>query len=260
MLIRKIEKLKNNKYKIIMDNEIIITYDNVIIENSLLYKKCIDNELYLNIINKTKYYDVYNKTLKYILKQRKSEKEIRDYLLKYEISDNDRESIINKLYNLNLLNDSEYCIAYINDNIYLGKKGINKIKLELIKKGVSVDIIDHYLSKIDKNLIIEKLQKLIKNKIQANKKHSNNYLKQKILNDMLIMGYSKDDILDILEIEFNSNNNNLDILKNVYKKLHLKLSKKYSGVELKSKLKQSLLVKGFNIDDINHLIEKTEEN
>ena len=44
MLITKIEKLKNNKYKIIIDDEKIITFDNVILDNNLLYKKVIDKE------------------------------------------------------------------------------------------------------------------------------------------------------------------------------------------------------------------------
>ena len=39
MNINKIIKLKNNMYKILTDDDIIITYDNVILENNLLYKK-----------------------------------------------------------------------------------------------------------------------------------------------------------------------------------------------------------------------------
>ena len=46
MIINKIQKQNNNKYKIIIDDETFITYDDVILENNLLYKKNIDNDLY----------------------------------------------------------------------------------------------------------------------------------------------------------------------------------------------------------------------
>ena len=46
MLIEKIEKLKNNKYNIYINGEKITTYDNIILENNILYKKQIDNDLY----------------------------------------------------------------------------------------------------------------------------------------------------------------------------------------------------------------------
>ena len=51
MKIEKIQKLKNNKYKIKLDSgDIINTYDDVILNNSLLFNKEIDLEL-LNKIN-----------------------------------------------------------------------------------------------------------------------------------------------------------------------------------------------------------------
>ena len=46
-----------------IDGESVITYDNVILENELLYKKSIDNNLYKKILLDTSYYDIYNKTV-----------------------------------------------------------------------------------------------------------------------------------------------------------------------------------------------------
>ena len=74
MEINKIVKLKNNKYKIYIGSEVITTYDNVILENNLLYKKSIDDKLYNKILNDTNYFDIYNKIVKYILKKRRSER------------------------------------------------------------------------------------------------------------------------------------------------------------------------------------------
>ena len=53
MIINKLIKLKNNKYKIITDDIEIVTYDNVILDYELLYKKNIDKETYENIVKDT---------------------------------------------------------------------------------------------------------------------------------------------------------------------------------------------------------------
>lgn len=258
MLINKIEKLGNNKYKIIIGDEKLVTYDNVILKYNLLYKKNIDLNLYEEIIKESKYYELYNIVVNYILKRRRSKKEIEKYILKYGLDEKLNNKLIDELIKNNLLNDKELCKAYINDNIFLGKKGVNKIKLELINKGISIDIIERYLDKVDKSLIIEKLEKIIKKKINSNKKYSNNYLKQKILNEMVIMGYNKKDILEILEKEI-KNIDDVEIIRKNYIKLKNNLAKKYFGDELKAKLKVGLLTKGFSIHEINEIIRKTED-
>ena len=256
MKINKIVKMKDNKYKIYIDGESVVTYDNVILENDLLYKKSIDNSLYKKILLDTSYYDIYNKTVKYILKRRRSEKEIRKYLYKFDISNKDIESIINKLKDIRFINDREYCKAYINDKLYLSKEGINKIKEDLIKEDISIEIIEEELNNIDKTLFNERLEKLIIKKINCNKKYSNSYLKQKITSDMINLGYNKDIILNILENNLNSDN---DILEKEFNKVYDKLKSKYSGYELENKIKQKLIQKGFSVGDINILLDKKTE-
>jgi len=257
MQINKIIKMKDNKYKVIIDGESIVTYDNVILENELLYKKSIDNNLYKKILLDTSYYDIYNKTVKYILKRRRSEKEIRKYLNKFDINNNDVESIIVKLKDIRLIDDREYCKAYINDKLYLSKEGINKIKEDLIGEDISIEIIEEELNNIEEYLFNERLEKLIIKKINSNKKYSNSYLKQKILSEMFNLGYDKEIILNILESNLNSDDN---ILEQEFNKVYDKLKVKYSGYELENKVKQKLIQKGFSVGDINRLLqEKTED-
>jgi len=257
MQINKIIKMKDNKYKVIIDGESIVTYDNVILENELIYKKTIDNNLYKKILLDTSYYDIYNKTVKYILKRRRSEKEIRKYLNKFDINNNDVESIIVKLKDIRLIDDREYCKAYINDKLYLSKEGINKIKEDLIGEDISIEIIEEELNNIEEYLFNERLEKLIIKKINSNKKYSNSYLKQKILSEMFNLGYDKEIILNILESNLNSDDN---ILEQEFNKVYDKLKVKYSGYELENKVKQKLIQKGFSVGDINRLLqEKTED-
>lgn len=252
MRINKIKKMSGNKYKIFFDDSELITYDNVILENDLLYKKNIDTILYNKIVLDTNYYDVYNKTVKYILKRRRSEKDVVNYLNKLCIEDYKINSIITKLKEINLINDLEFCKAYINDKVHLSGEGINKIKNDLLKEDISIDIINEEIKNIDKSCITEKLEKIILKKIKTNNKYSNNYLKKKILNDMINLGYAKEDILLILQNNLKDDN---EILKREFNKIYDKLSKKYSGIELNNRVKQKLILKGFQVEDINQLLQ-----
>ena len=254
MKINKITKLKDNKYKILIDNGNIVTYDNVIIENDLLYKKAIDSKVYKKILKDTLFYEVYNKAVKYIMKKLRSEKEIRVYLSKYDI---DSEKIISKLKNINLINDKNYTRAYINDQIYLSKNGIYKIKENLLKQDIPLELIEDELSKIDDSIMDDRLEKIILKRIKTNKKYSKNELRNRILNEIVMLGYSKDKALSIIDNNIVVDDN---ILEKEYTKIYNKLQNKYSGFELYNRIKQKLYSKGFSIDEINTLLQnKTEE-
>ena len=106
-------------------------------------------------------------------------------------------------------------------------------------------------------MINERLKKLILKKINSNHKYSNSNLKQRVLSEMINLGYSKEKILEIIDNNILSDD---EIIKREFNKIYNKLKLKYSGVELAIKLKQKLLYKGFNIEDINRIMqEKTED-
>ena len=250
MKINKIKKLSNDKYKIELDNgDKITTYEDVLIEENILYKKEIDNELLNTINNKNDYYKIYNKTLKYIMTKIRSEKEINIYLDKQNIEEKDKEKIIKRLKDNGMLNDNNYYVSYISDRIRLSNDGPNKIKNELVSHNIEESKINEELDKY-KELIYEKLEKLINKKIKTNK-DSEYIMKQKLTTYFINLGYEKsmiDEILNNIKID------NSDSIKKEYDKQYRKLSKKYSGDELKYKLKNNLYQKGFKMDEINDII------
>ena len=250
----KIEKIKKTgkKYKILLsDGSEIKTYDDVILKYGLLYHKTIDNEL-LNKINiDNNYYEIYYKVVNYITKRLRSEKEINIYIDKNNITKTDKEKLIKKLKEMNLINDINFTKAYINDKINLSNIGIDKIKSELLNHNISSDIIDNELNKIDNNLIKEKLKKLIIKKTK-NSKYAGYKLKYKVVNELINLGYDKNQILEIYDTISVENTENI---KTEYDKLYKKLSYKYSGKELERKIKTKLYNKGFNIDEINNIVD-----
>ena len=255
MKVQIVGKTKSGKYKVKVDDTLINTYDDVLINNKLIYKKEIDNNM-LNKINKDNiYYDAYNKTLSYILKHQRALSEVIEYLDKFEISDNEKNKIIDKLKSNGLINDIQYVRSYISDSINLSKDGPNKIKKYLLDKNIDEIVIDEELSKIDEDILIDKVLKIIKKKFDSNTKYSKYQLKQKISLELINLGYDKD-LIDSLINNFDFNEN--DLLEKEYNKIYNKLSKKYNGYELSNKIKQKLYAKGFDINLISDLIQKKD--
>lgn len=253
MKIIKIKKLKNNTYKILFEDDFIVVYDELILKYNLLYKKEIDDELFNKLKLENDFYKVYNDTLKYCLKKVRSKREINEYLIKQNINKDQIKTIINKLENINVINDYKFCLAFINDRTYLSNDGINKIKIDLEKENIDKYIIEEEIKKIDIDYINKKMEKLILKKINSNTKYSNNYLKNKIVNEMINLGYEKNNIIDILD---NNLKNDNSILEKEFNKIYNKLNKKYEGSELNKRVEQKLYSKGFNISEIKKMIEK----
>ena len=250
MKISEIKKQKNSKYKIIFENgEILNTYDDVILNNGLLFHKDVDLS---KLKEETKYYDIYDKTIRYIEKKLRSRKEIEVFLDKNEVEISDKSKIIAKLESINLINDRVFANAYFQDRINLSSDGPYKIISELKKNNISDDIIVLIEEKIDNDIIYEKLNKLVLKKIRSNHNKSNYILKQKIIVDMINLGYEKSMIVDIINKNIDNNNT---VIQNEYKKLFNKLSKKYENEELDRMIKNKLIQKGFSLEEIN----KTEK-
>lgn len=257
MKIIKLKKLSSGKYEIVLDDNKITTFDNVILKYNLLYKKELSNEELKKIVNDSNYYEIYNKTLKYATKKIRSEMEINKYLDKFDIKDSDKNKIVIKLKKLNFINDRAYTKAFISDKIHLSKYGIDKIKKLLKQEGIDNTIIEEEISKIDTSEVKLNLENKIKKKIENNNKYSNYELKNKILDYFINQGYKREDILFYLE-KYKKEDN--DILKKEFNKLYCKYKNKYDENTFLLKLKQKLYQKGFSNEQINNLIqEKTEE-
>ena len=71
----------------------------------------------------------------------------------------DKEKLIKKLKEINLINDVNFTRAYIADKVNLSNVGLDKIRSELLNHNIPNDLIDSELAKIDNSLIEEKLKK-----------------------------------------------------------------------------------------------------
>lgn len=252
MKIEKFKKDKGNTYKVYFEDDVTISlYDDVIVKYNLLVNKEMDKKKFDEIVKYNDFLDGYYKSIKYINKKLRTELEIEKYLKKFDISSYNIKKIIDLLYNDGYLNKELYVKAYINDQYNLTMNGPLKIKKNLINLGYEDKYLDKYLENYDWCLRIEKI---INKKVKLNHKLSNNALKTKLLNDIIKMGYPKEDIVYFLEkIEFG---NDEEYLKKELYKIKNKYSKKYEGNELEYKVINYLYKKGFNLEDIKRCYDE----
>ena len=180
----------------------------------------------------------------------RSKKEIKTYLSKsYE--DELVNRTINKLALNGLINDSNYVYAYYLDRINLSNDGPNKIKDNLLKLGISEEIINKNIT-VDNKVIYDKLNHLIDKKIKTSKGYSGNILKQRLISFFINLGYDLDMINEIINTK---NLVNIEEGIKEYNKLLNKYKNKYDDYKLEAYIRSKLYAKGFDLDEIKRNID-----
>jgi len=94
---------------------------------------------------------LFNKALFFLKFRPRTEKEVYDYLLKKikstHYSTNDVEKVIEKLKEMDLLNDKKFIEDYVSFYSKNNPKSKKVLTLELLKKGVDKNLIDEYFLK-----------------------------------------------------------------------------------------------------------------
>lgn len=253
MEIKNIRKLKNGKYELtLISGDKVITYDEVIIKNNLLYKKDITSKEIDEIEKLNTFYDIYNKAIKHISKKMRSTKEIKEYLEGYDLSGKEEEELINKLKKIGMINDEMYVKAYVSDKIHLSSDGPNKIKNELLKNNIKEEIIDEELSKIDEEELINKVKRIINKKVRTSKTSSYN-TRQKIYLELTNLGYSK----ELIDKCYNDDRDDESFLERDFNKIYKDVSRKETDEnKIYLKIKQKLYQKGYKLEQIDRIINE----
>lgn len=201
-VITKIEVQKRNKDRVnvYIDNEYAFSISmELVYKESLKPKMEIDIERLRDIADKEGYLKCKNAALKIIERSYKTEKEVRDKLREKEYTDSQIEKSIEFLKEYNFINDDSYAKAYINDK--LSSRGRQKIKYDLIKKGIDIQIIDEKLSLIDSDDERNTAVALAEKKYRTIKKsETDSYkLSGKLYRFLISKGYNYDIVKEVVK-------------------------------------------------------------
>lgn len=130
----------------------------------------------------------FNYCLNILSKKSYTKKEIFDKLIKRECSDNTANAIINELLEKKFISDTDYRDDFIKSRQANKKHGFMKIRQDLYKKGIKLELDDY-----DKEAELENLDIIIREYL--NKKMED----KKIIARLLGKGYKFSDIINAIK-------------------------------------------------------------
>ena len=184
-------------------------------------------------------------------------KSIKDAISrKFEINNDDLNSVIKKLTDANLLNDETYTITRLSilKESLLSKKAIFK---KLIKEGVNKSLLEELYTGSNEDEVFKAKKKALK--YQSTIKHKSlNAKKQAILTKLMNDGFSYDLSKEALnELDFkNELLEESELIKSEAQKAYNKYKKKYKDYELRNHIYSNLAAKGFKEENIYEVINE----
>lgn len=210
--------------------------------------------------------EAFNISVKYLSYRQRTEEEVLNYLKKRDYTQEVMFKVIDRLREVNYIDDNKYAVNYINTAMIKQNKGIDLIKKELLEKGIKEKIISThlYLYPIKKEL--EFAKNIAINYFFAKKECPLNQLKNKIYTKLLIRGFSKESIKAALQnldqdreintiIEEQQERYQMDATA-LAKKYYEKYSKKENNeYKIKEKIYGQLIRKGYDYDLSKRIVE-----
>ena len=255
MKIKKIKILKN-KVTIKFDNDEKLELDKEIYTNFYLYEgKEVSSKEYREI----KEYNNVSSLLQYALRIRSkaiySEYQIREKLYKKEASKSEVDKVIKTMKQYNLIDDDAFVSDYVEyyNSLNYGK---NKILNKLSEKG----IFEAKLSKIKFPITEErkKAKNVYLRLLKKYEKYNFTQLKQHVYNAYINLGFDHEIASEMVSHIQEEKNNKSEIakLEKDYEKAYIRLARKYQKKELRQKIMQSLLQKGYRMNDVINVLER----
>ena len=194
-IITKIEcgNRNKNRVNIYIDEEYAFSVDmEIVYKEGLKVKDPVDYDKLKKIIEEDNYIKCKNAAIKIIERSYKSEKEIKDKLLKKEFDNNTVNRTLSFLIEYHLIDDEKLVSMYVKDR--LRNQGEKKIKYSLMQKGINEELIYRELNKINNDDLEDIAYNLALKKYEVLSKRENDKYKlyQKLTRYLMGRGYGYD--------------------------------------------------------------------
>ena len=231
------------------DDKSYITED-TIVRFMLSRDKVISEEELKEIQNFAQFSYGKNLALYHLSFKARTEKEVKEYLKKYDIDENIVSQVIANLKEDKWINDGQYAYAIINANQLSGDKGPYVLTQKLTQKGISKSTIEENLKEFDFSEVAQRVANKLLKKYEG--KLPARALQDKIIQNLTNKGFSYSDAKSAFD-ELDSQVDQETTQELIFKELdnqYAKYARKYEGYELKQRLTQVLARKGYDFSDI----------
>ena len=199
MIISSIQKRRNG-VEIIFDDFSKIRIDyRVVVDNGLRKNDNISEEQKNKLLVQTEKLKLKDSAFRLLSMRRHSKFELSQKLIRKGFEKAEVHSMLDELSSKGYLNDIDFAHAYVEERLAKKKVGINKIRAELISKGLDKSIIVNILSMIDYSISEETALKLAEKKLLSLRRKENNKRKitQKVSAFLFTKGFEPEMIRKI---------------------------------------------------------------
>lgn len=157
----------------------------------------VDDDFIKEVLKAEEQNKVINKALNLLSYRQRSEKEIYDALKRNDYEDVYIEKAIERCKEHGYINDRAFAEAFIRDKLNLNKLGEQRIKYELIRKGISDSIIEEVLV-LDSDDQFEVALELAEKRLPSYRKDDRNAKYRKLSGYLQRRGYSYDIVSKVM--------------------------------------------------------------
>lgn len=260
--VKSIYKIKNNMNEVVFlfdESEIILELSDKIIKSyDLTIGKLISKETFDLLKDHEQVTRAYNKALKFLTVKDYTYNQMKKKLMDSgSYDDAQLDATLELLQEKNLINDEAYTLNYIKRCTRLGI-GLNKAIYNLRNYGISSEIIDQCLEENSFDDEYNAATELIDLYYNRNSGFSYKAMLKKIRDKLYIKGFTSEAIekaISDYDFKFDYEKEQ-EALEKEFLKQKKKYIKKYHDRQLKEKIIDSLLRKGYNYEHIKEIINK----
>lgn len=206
------------------------------------------------IKNKENTNKAYGDAVNYLSYELRTEKEMKDYLYKKEYTTPTIMDVMDRLKQLNYLDDEAYAQSFINTQLRMSANGPKTIEQKMFKKGVPQAIIADKISQIDQDVLLENATEFAQKQARKTSHASFRQQMTKLRQSLYAKGFTGD-VVDQAIASLDLEKDEDTELENLRKMID-KVSHRYDNT---SKLINYLMGKGFSYTAIKHALEDDDE-
>jgi regulatory protein len=233
--------------------------EDLIVEFRLIEGKMLDDFAFVSFLNAVKTDAVFQKLLRQIARQPKTKIEIESSLQASELTATEQANVLAKLEHLRLIDDLAFAQRFADYQTEVLLCGPKKLAYDLERRGISPDLVKTTLDAIDESVYTRHLDRIwakLEPRLQAKSTFAAQTMAKRRFYEL---GYPDAIVQPYLTGKlavFAITKNDHDLLSREYAKVMKRLSaESLNPYQMKQKIIQRLVQKGFRYDDIRSMIE-----
>ncbi len=255
------QKKDPERYNIFLDEKYAYSvHETVLVKFGLTKGMTLENWSIDDMIYEDEIRKAFNRALHYLGFRMRSEHEVKQKLLQTGFGEAVVLEAIVKLRDLGFLNDETFSKALLETQKQSSGRGPQAIQQELQRKGIAKELQEEVVDSYSDEEQVEVARKVAEKEAKKNKSQSPRHTERRIQNALLRKGYSYDIIKRALStIDFEIEEEEWEeVTASIGEKAWRRYSSKFTGNDLRNRVKQSMYQKGIPFDRIDWFIDKKE--